>query len=516
MFCHKCGNKCLEGAGFCSKCGAKMISETVSLQDTPPSAETKLEHSIGTSDTSTKRAKSSWAGTLAGILGSIGAIALVAAFLGGGIGAVINVGIILFLAGSVLGLIDAIITKNSKKLILSITGVVVTLIALVILLGFRSDGGGSLVGTWSNDANPLHLYTFHENGNGSRGLGETFTWIVDGSTVFMTFDSHIERYSIRIRGDSLTFYNGTMPGTFQYSRVAYMAGGGQPIGNAQAGIPIQPGANNAISATFGSTFKYLGLEFAIADSWIIGEELWQDQFQIPITITNISNADVSLMSIVATAWAPDGLSIGVAFGYLNADRIRELRPGATLETFLMLPDQGDGTYEVDFSEFLGDGSVDVTITLPITRDGAMQQPTPPAANQDTGVEMYFISQAWGDSILPENTPALAVYSDGTFVFVENILWGIIRLYGEWQEPDFNAWDFQITHIREPDGSLIPLSDDWLAELGGGGFTIWDAGGQTGIDFNGDWNGGTRPGHLFEWAFPPNTPASLIANPTSAW
>jgi len=119
MFCHKCGTKCLEGAEFCSKCGTKMTSETVSPQDTPPSAETRMKHNIGTSDNSTKRIKSSWANTLAGVLGSVGVIALVAAFLGGGIGAAINVGILLLLAGSVLGLIDAIITKNSKKRILT-------------------------------------------------------------------------------------------------------------------------------------------------------------------------------------------------------------------------------------------------------------------------------------------------------------------------------------------------------------------------------------------------------------
>ena len=120
MFCHKCGTKCLEGAEFCSKCGAKMTTEAVSPHGTTPSAETGLEHNIGASDSSTKRIKSSWANTLAGILGSVGVIALVAAFLGGGIGAVINVGILLFLAGSVLGLIDAIITKNSKKRILGV------------------------------------------------------------------------------------------------------------------------------------------------------------------------------------------------------------------------------------------------------------------------------------------------------------------------------------------------------------------------------------------------------------
>lgn len=41
MFCHKCGNKPMEGAGFCNNCGAKLIVEDTGAQIVTESAQHK-------------------------------------------------------------------------------------------------------------------------------------------------------------------------------------------------------------------------------------------------------------------------------------------------------------------------------------------------------------------------------------------------------------------------------------------------------------------------------------------
>ena len=217
-------------------------------------------------------------------------------------------------------------------------------------------------------------------------------------------------------------------------------------------------------------------------------------------------------------WNPDDLSIS---GWMDG-LASTLRPGTSQNIYLVMDFHDDGIYTVEFNQAFSD-TIDVVITLPITRP-TQSQPTPPTANQgaDTnisaseGVEMYLVSQAWEDSVSPENVPAIAMYGDNTFDFVENVLWGIIRFQGTWQEVSIGVYDFQTTHIVEPDGSIVPLNNDWLEELGGGSFIMIDTGGQMEIEFGGDWNGGTRSGDVFGRMFPPNTPLPLIANPTSAW
>lgn len=147
-------------------------------------------------------------------------------------------------------------------------------------------------------------------------------------------------------------------------------------------------SNNPLQATFGSRFSYFGLEYTIGDSWVIEDRGWGNySIRIPVSMTNISNGEVSLLSIGIQVWCPNGLSLLPQFttvasvGELGAPT--SLRPGATLETFFGFEYQGDGTYEIDLSEWFGlDTEVDVTITLPITRTGASQQPTQP---QDTDV-----------------------------------------------------------------------------------------------------------------------------------
>ena len=458
---------------------------------------------------------------------------------------------------------------SSNKLLFGIIGVVIAILIVVIALFVSNQNGGSLlVGTWSSDYLPVSYYVFHEDGRGTRGAAlflESFAWRVEsGNTVVMTFQTNVETHRFTIRGDSLTFTGDDWYAPF--TRVSSAAvpsasvGTAQPETSAVTEIPANVGGVNA------ETFAF------IRDGMSI-DEVQELIGAVPASETNTEMAGITSTIIMWTEGLTT-ITVGFTNGFVTSTQIMTMGDGAvtppatnqgadttatrlTEGEVLVIAQQfldahplyvrtltGGGTFEpTGFSwdttnlyiiELLHpDGSLrsmwvhGYTGEVYISPDGNVlisgaefydwytDFDARGVTGTDSEVEMYLISQAWGDSILQENTPALAVYTDGTFVFVENILWGIIRLYGQW-EADFNIWDFQITHIREPDGSLIPLSDDWLAELGGGRFTIWDAGGQTGIDFDGDWNGGTRPGDMFEWAFPPNTPASLIANPTSAW
>jgi hypothetical protein len=194
---------------------------------------------------------------------------------------------------------------------------------------------------------------------------ESFTWRMDGNRVVMNFPTHVENYRIRHVGDNLTFFDGTIPGTFTYTRIT-----SQALFNRlddSSGRDVDSNNRGVASITFGSIFKHLGLEYAIGDRWVDEGNNW---IRIPVSITNISNSDVSLLYTAIQIWSPNGLSILPQFttvgevGDFHAGT--SLRPGAIFETFFRFQSQGDGTYEIELSEFLSQSNeVSVTITLPI-------------------------------------------------------------------------------------------------------------------------------------------------------
>ena len=77
MFCHKCGNKIIDGSAFCSQCGAKIILEKSVVDATQETSEETKQQNINTGNVENQGSK---AVGLAGIIGSvlirIGAIAL--------------------------------------------------------------------------------------------------------------------------------------------------------------------------------------------------------------------------------------------------------------------------------------------------------------------------------------------------------------------------------------------------------------------------------------------------------
>ena len=128
---------------------------------------------------------------------------------------------------------------------------------------------------------------------------------------------------------------------------------------------------NAISVTFGSTFKYLGIEYIIGDSWNIS---WGgENIEIPLTVKNITNTPNRPNGGFYT-WTPAGISTN---GWIA--NTSEMRPGVSQDTYLSFGYDGDGVYTVEFYDLVGwiensqkgnyikNPKIDVIITLPIKR-----------------------------------------------------------------------------------------------------------------------------------------------------
>jgi hypothetical protein len=121
-------------------------------------------------------------------------------------------------------------------------------------------------------------------------------------------------------------------------------------------------SNKPISVTFGSTFRYLGIEYTIGDNWdISGSEAYGCYIKIPVKITNISNANNTSDLWVNKTWTPNDVTTSGAIGTGG-----EMRPGASQNGDITLYYEGDGDYVLELTRVLR-SEVEVIITLPITR-----------------------------------------------------------------------------------------------------------------------------------------------------
>ena len=113
-----------------------------------------------------------------------------------------------------------------KVVLITIASIVGGIIVIMAIVQFVENNAPStrIVGTWVNAAG--ETYTFQSGGRGSRRtlVTENFTWRINGNRITMTFGGEFqifprtESYDIRIIGNTITFSNGTIPGTFVFTR----------------------------------------------------------------------------------------------------------------------------------------------------------------------------------------------------------------------------------------------------------------------------------------------------------
>jgi hypothetical protein len=135
---------------------------------------------------------------------------------------------------------------------------------------------------------------------------------------------------------------------------------------------------------------YDGMEVTIGDNWIFKESSWSDgDFEIPITLTNISNDANNLSLSARSTWCPEGIAILSSIGGVS-----RMRPGVSQETYLKIPNRGYGVYTVELFDMLrhwqrgnlfAEPNIVAAITLPITRADTFASGT---ANQNTGESFY--------------------------------------------------------------------------------------------------------------------------------
>jgi hypothetical protein len=145
----------------------------------------------------------------------------------------------------------------------------------------------------------------------------------------------------------------------------------QPPAAEPTATPEAEPANNTL--TFGDTFLFDNLEITFNSdiSFVVLENMFSDLdgsnvIRIPITITNRAETSHGLNMFYVSYFGPDGLALGSAWAFFSEDDVRgvNMRPNATLNSYLHVLYNGDGDYYLEFSMFFG-GKIEVR--LPIQR-----------------------------------------------------------------------------------------------------------------------------------------------------
>jgi len=89
--------------------------------------------------------------------------------------------------------------------------------------GPSTPQGEALVGTWTMVGGSGYQYVFRANGRGTRGIApllESFRWREEpNGIVVFSFSFYEERWHFTVSGNSSSFYNGPLPGRFNFNRV---------------------------------------------------------------------------------------------------------------------------------------------------------------------------------------------------------------------------------------------------------------------------------------------------------
>jgi len=113
--------------------------------------------------------------------------------------------------------------------------------------------------------------------------------------------------------------------------------------------------------TLGSTFEFDNMRITLGDTigWTDVDASWsnlnrQPVFYIPITITNISRSSNRLYGWMVTLFGPDGLRLDEVDFYFDNDVFNgrnDMRPGATLNSYLHILYTGDGEYVIELNDW---------------------------------------------------------------------------------------------------------------------------------------------------------------------
>ena len=111
----------------------------------------------------------------------------------------------------------------------------------------------------------------------------------------------------------------------------------------------------------GSTFDFDNLRITLGDTvrWTDVDASWSDLnrqtvFYIPISVTNNYSSSHRLHGWLVTMFGPDGLRLDEVEWYFDNDVLNgrnDMRPGATLHSYLHILYDGDGEYVIEFSDW---------------------------------------------------------------------------------------------------------------------------------------------------------------------
>jgi len=125
--------------------------------------------------------------------------------------------------------------------------------------------------------------------------------------------------------------------------------------------------------TLNETFEFDDFEITIIDdiNWGRIVARWSDLHHrdvavFPVTVKNIGDSTSGLGWNVKL-YGPNGIELENIMFYVNDDIKHnvEIRPGATLETFVHVLYDEDGEYVIEFSDFRSD---DISVFIPITKE----------------------------------------------------------------------------------------------------------------------------------------------------
>lgn len=133
-----------------------------------------------------------------------------------------------------------------------------------------------------------------------------------------------------------------------------------PMVNAKYIDPAESDSVDKPELSFGSTFTFDGLEITIGEGvkWVKVDNRFSDKdgsnvAELPITVKNISDESHGLNSFSYTFYGPDGTELDSVFSYFDNDVFSagDMRPGASMQTYLHLLYTTEGDYYIEFDDY---------------------------------------------------------------------------------------------------------------------------------------------------------------------